>query len=48
MKFKDIPVKISTNGNPHHSPTGFLPYLKAEDKIVAGYDEIIELFRSKV
>ncbi|XP_055326652.1 metaxin-1 homolog [Sitodiplosis mosellana] len=47
VKFKEIPVKISTNGNPHHSPTGFLPYLKDDNKIVAGYDEIIEFFRSK-
>lgn len=48
VKFKGIPVKISTNGNPFHSPNGFLPYLKDDNVKVAGYDEIISYFQSKV
>lgn len=48
VKFKEIPVKILTNGNPYHSSTGFLPYLKDHNEIVCGYDEIMEYFRSKV
>ncbi|XP_031635898.1 metaxin-1 homolog isoform X2 [Contarinia nasturtii] len=47
VKFKEIPVKILTNGNPYHASTGFLPYLKDHNEIIAGYDEIIEYFRSK-
>lgn len=48
VRFKGIPVKISTNGNPFHSPNGFLPYLKDDTETVAGYDEIIAYFQSKV
>lgn len=48
VKFKGISVKISTNGNPFHSPTGFLPYIKDDNEKVAGYDEIIAYFHSKV
>lgn len=48
MKFKGIPVKVSTNGNPFHSPNGFLPYIKDDDVKVAGYDEIISYLQSKV
>lgn len=48
MKFKGIPVNVSTNGNPFHSPNGFLPYIKDNDVKVAGYDEIISYFQSKV
>lgn len=47
-KFKGIPLKISTKGNPHHSPTGFLPYLKNNNEIIAGYDAIMAIFRSMV
>lgn len=48
VKFKGIPVKISTNGNPFHSPNGFLPYLKDNNETIAGYGEIIAYFQSKV
>lgn len=50
VKFHEIPIKISFNGSPSKSPTGFLPYLKTEDSdtLLSGYEEIIAHFQSKV
>lgn len=50
VKFHEIPIKISFNGSPSKSPTGFLPYLKTEDSdtLFGGYEEIIAHFQSKV
>lgn len=49
IKMHQIPVKITTGGNPGMSPNGFLPYLSIDgQQLIAGYEDILEHFKKSV